>query len=254
MAGEIGALVRSWRECRECPLGGHRKNVVFGRPWRAPDCQPTEDPLVLVIGDAPGRVEDETGAAWSGPSEAVLMHCLREAGIKQAWLSYAVACRPLAGAAPVLAEVRKCAGHLTGLEPLLPFAGVLLTGRFPLEMMDSGMWPDFKTLPRLFITHPNALLSHGWPHNDEAVKRCEETVEAIRAWRGRLGAEDTPVAGPAPDAPEAPAAVECQHDWVQVGHWAGARSGNRPMMACTRCAVVQKPVLDRVRKVKEVPS
>jgi uracil-DNA glycosylase family 4 len=254
VAGEIGALVRAWHDCRECPLHLHRKNVVFGRPWRAEDCRPDEDPLVLVIGESPGRVEDETGAPWSGASEPVIMRYLRDAGIRQAWLADAVACRVLAGASPALAEVRKCAGHLTALEPLLPFKGVLLVGRFALEMMDAGVWPDFRSLPRLFVPHPNALLVNGWPHNADAIKKCDEAVEAVRVWRQRLGdAGPAPVEGPA-GAEEAPA-VECAHEWIQVGQWQGPRSGDRPIMACTRCAVIQKPALDRApRKAKEVAA
>ena len=64
---ELGAIAAT---CRVCPLADGRTNVVFGAG--SPESQ------VLIVGEAPGRQEDETGIPFVGRSGQLLVKLLAE--------------------------------------------------------------------------------------------------------------------------------------------------------------------------------
>lgn len=84
-------IVRSKCEnCTGCALANTRKNVVFsdGNPSTA---------KVVLIGEAPGEMEDETGRPFVGRAGQLLNKFLSDAGISRdedVYIINTVKCRP----------------------------------------------------------------------------------------------------------------------------------------------------------------
>ena len=84
----LTGLERAVRNCRACELHATRRNAVFG-----------EGPVparLMIIGEAPGRTEDETGRPFVGRSGKLLSRLLEGAGIKreQVFITSVLKCFP----------------------------------------------------------------------------------------------------------------------------------------------------------------
>ena len=104
-AGAAGwdELVVRVRGCVACPdLVASRHRVVAGqRPTGA---------SVLLVGEAPGAHEDETGVPFVGKSGQLLDELLTEAGLRREQVAVVnvLKCRPPANRKPKRAEVSRC--------------------------------------------------------------------------------------------------------------------------------------------------
>ena len=97
------------RACRLCPLHEGRMNPVVGGGS-------LDSPLVLV-GEAPGRKEDEQGKPFVGSAGKLLDSMLEEAGLERSklFITNIVKCRPPKNRRPLSKEVRACSTHLETL-------------------------------------------------------------------------------------------------------------------------------------------
>jgi uracil-DNA glycosylase family 4 len=88
--------------CQRCPLAQSRSQVVFGE-GRAP----TE---LMLIGEAPGEVEDQTGRPFVGPAGQLLTKILESAGIprEEVYITNVVKCRPPGNRVPTKEEMAAC--------------------------------------------------------------------------------------------------------------------------------------------------
>lgn len=96
-------LVERVRGCVACAdLAASRTRVV---PGERPD-----GAEVLLVGEAPGAQEDETGVPFVGRSGQLLDQLLAEAGLRRDQVAVAnvLKCRPPANRTPTRAEVRRC--------------------------------------------------------------------------------------------------------------------------------------------------
>ncbi|WP_034511761.1 uracil-DNA glycosylase [Blastococcus sp. URHD0036] len=103
------SLATSARGCVACPeLAATRQHVVVG------DVPVGGRPRVLVVGEAPGATEDETGRPFVGKSGALLDQLLAEAGLDRAEVAVVniVKCRPPGNRTPKAPEVARCSGWL----------------------------------------------------------------------------------------------------------------------------------------------
>lgn len=101
----LGALARS---CVACPeLAAARQHVVVGD-------LPAVRARFVLVGEAPGATEDETGRPFMGKSGALLDQLLGEAGLDRAEAAVlnVVKCRPPGNRTPKAAEVARCSGWL----------------------------------------------------------------------------------------------------------------------------------------------
>ena len=89
-------VCHSWQEletytnsCQACGLHKSRSQVVAGR------CNGNKEADLLIIGEAPGRVEDERGIAFVGDSGELLDIMLDSVGLESWYITNVVRCRPL---------------------------------------------------------------------------------------------------------------------------------------------------------------
>ena len=96
------------RSCVACPeLAATRTNVVVGT-------KPANGAAVLLVGEAPGGTEDETGVPFVGRAGTLLDLLLHEVGLPRANVAVAnvLKCRPPGNRAPSNTEVANCRGFL----------------------------------------------------------------------------------------------------------------------------------------------
>lgn len=102
---ELVEVVQGCVACDE--LAASRTRVVAGQ--RPPGAD------VLLVGEAPGAQEDETGVPFVGRSGQLLDQLLGEAGLRREQVAVAnvLKCRPPANRTPRRAEVARCRPWLT---------------------------------------------------------------------------------------------------------------------------------------------
>jgi len=98
------------RSCFACAeLAATRTNVVVGTT-------PGVGATVLLVGEAPGATEDQTGLPFVGRAGALLDQLLDEVGLPRATVAVAnvLKCRPPGNRAPSKVEVANCRRFLQG--------------------------------------------------------------------------------------------------------------------------------------------
>ncbi|MGY2083908.1 uracil-DNA glycosylase [Blastococcus sp. SYSU DS0539] len=124
-APDWAALAAAARPCTACPeLAATRQHVVVG------DVPASGRPRFVLIGEAPGATEDETGRPFVGRSGALLDQLLAEAGLDRAEAAVlnVVKCRPPANRTPRSVEVQRCGGWLRRQLELLDARVVVALG------------------------------------------------------------------------------------------------------------------------------
>ena len=95
-------------ECKKCPLGETRINIVFS------DGNP-ETAKAILIGEAPGENEDKTGTPFVGRAGKLLNEFLEKAGISREgdlYIINTVKCRPPKNRVPTDTEKAACEAYL----------------------------------------------------------------------------------------------------------------------------------------------
>jgi len=134
-------LVEAVKSCTRCPLHRERKNPV---PGEGPP-----DARVMVVGEAPGKAEDEQGRPFVGPAGRLLNRLLELAGLKreEVYITNVVKCRPPGNRDPRPEEIAACSPYLEAqisiIKPLLIIAVGRIAGRTLYEM--AGLkWSSIK--------------------------------------------------------------------------------------------------------------
>lgn len=94
-------------DCRLCPLGETRKNIVFGSG--------NPHARVVLVGEAPGATEDEMGLPFVGRAGELLDRMLQEqAGVRREdiFIANVLKCRPPGNRDPRPEEVEICSPYL----------------------------------------------------------------------------------------------------------------------------------------------
>jgi len=88
--------------CVQCPLHKSRTNVVFG--------EGPENAKIMLVGEAPGKKEDETGKPFIGMAGRILSEILHEADLdrSQIYITSIVKCRPEGNRKPKKPEYSTC--------------------------------------------------------------------------------------------------------------------------------------------------
>lgn len=89
--------------CVACPLHSTRTHVVFGSG--------DVDAALMLVGEAPGKDEDDAGLPFVGRSGQLVIRLLEETfGLsrEQCYIANVVKCRPPANRNPTAAEIARC--------------------------------------------------------------------------------------------------------------------------------------------------
>lgn len=116
-------------DCRRCPLAGGRKNLVFG------EGNPYAD--LMLIGEAPGETEDQTGRPFVGRAGQLLTQILKAVKIERSevYITNVVKCRPPGNRVPTKAEMEACwdwlAAQIALVNPLI----IVTLGNTPTQKL-----------------------------------------------------------------------------------------------------------------------
>jgi DNA polymerase len=149
--------------CTSCRLSGTRTQVVYS------DGVP--DARLIVVGEAPGANEDETGRPFVGAAGKFLDLLLLTVGLSRqesVYICNVLKCRPPGNRNPLPDEIEMCSPFLRKqIEIIRPeallavgsFSGQLLTGRqgAPLGQL-RGRVHSYEGIPLVCTYHPAALL------------------------------------------------------------------------------------------------
>jgi DNA polymerase len=131
---ELKKLVRKITDCTKCALKGSRENIV-----------PGEGPVnakIMIIGQAPGAKENETGRPFVGRAGQFLNHLLEIAGIERGkvFITSILKCFPPKNRKPTKKEVESCLPYLKKQIEIIDPQIIILLG----EVAFSSFFPDKK--------------------------------------------------------------------------------------------------------------
>ena len=102
----MDAIRKKIKNCKKCPLKDGRTNVVFGSGNINAD--------VMIIGEAPGKNEDEQGLPFVGKAGQYLDELLAMSGLERedVYIANVLKCRPPSNRNPRAEEIQACAPYL----------------------------------------------------------------------------------------------------------------------------------------------
>ena len=163
MEQELLKIKEDCQKCQKCPLGKTRMNIVFS------DGVPNHK--LMLIGEAPGFNEDQTGRPFVGRAGQLLDKILASVGLsreKDVYICNTLKCRPPDNRDPLPSEKEACRSFLDAQLEILKPRLIILCGRVALTSFLThgksiskirGQWFDgpygAKMMP---IFHPSYLL------------------------------------------------------------------------------------------------
>ncbi len=98
----LNAIREEMGDCKRCPLGDVRKNLVFG------DGSP--EARLVFVGEAPGSDEDDQGIPFVGKAGQLLNRALEMVGLsrEEVYIANILKCRPPNNRAPDPKEIAVC--------------------------------------------------------------------------------------------------------------------------------------------------
>jgi DNA polymerase len=155
-------LTETVAACQACGLCKSRRNTVFGVGDRQADW--------LVVGEAPGEMEDLQGEPFVGPAGKLLDNMLRAIGLgrhENVYIANVLKCRPPGNRNPEPAEVVQCEPYLRRQVALLQPKIILAMGRFAVQSLLGSTEPigklrgqihHYAGVPVVVTYHPAYLL------------------------------------------------------------------------------------------------
>lgn len=128
-------LKDEYKNCQKCPLSTLRKQVVFGTG--------NINAKLLMLGESPGKVEDEGGEPFIGPAGEKFNKLLEAVGLKRAdiWITNTCLCRPKSdkkgkeNRAPLAGEIAACSSRLAREISIVQPQVIVVSGNTPLYLM-----------------------------------------------------------------------------------------------------------------------
>jgi DNA polymerase len=154
-------LAAGLQDCSRCPLCERRKKIVFGVG------NPQAD--LVLVGEAPGREEDEQGVPFVGEAGQLLDRILfaMKLSRQDVYICNVIKCRPPNNRDPQADEIAACVQflkwQLAAIRPRL----IITLGRFAtqtlLQTKDPisqlrGHWHEYAGVPLMPTYHPAFLL------------------------------------------------------------------------------------------------
>lgn len=160
--------------CQACPLHTTRRSIVYGRG-------PCEDVDVVVVGEAPGQVDDALGEAFTGEIGRLLDFMIQRAGLGAFRIFYTnvVLCHPTDRKGgktrePAPAEIAACGENVGTILDLANARAVIFAGDIPAKYYARRFPGSFR------ISHPAFLLRTGGEKSPHYLRNLR-TLEEVRA-------------------------------------------------------------------------
>ncbi len=178
-------LAQHCNQCHRCELGNTRTHAVIGRGnLEAP---------IMIVGEAPGQNEDETGLPFVGRSGQLLETILASVRLdtdKDVYIANINKCRPPENRTPTAKEMAACKPYIFEQIRLVNPKIILLTGATAVKgligdqgTMTSirGKWIEWEGRLCMPIFHPSYLLRN--PSRDRGSPKWMmwQDIQAVRA-------------------------------------------------------------------------
>jgi len=195
----LEALRAVAQSCRACPLAAERQHVVFG------DGDPGA--RLMIVGEAPGRQEDEQGRPFVGAAGQLLDRILAACGIarEEVFITNTVMCRPPGNRVPTDDERAACRPFFDRKMDLIGPRIVVLLGATAAQSIlgpqlritrDRGKPVERDGVTYVPTFHPAALL-----RDPEKKRPVWEDMQLVRDMYRALAARDRVPAAASPVGP-----------------------------------------------------
>ena len=182
-------LKKQLNSIENCKLKSNSKNIVLG--------EGNIDSPIMLIGEAPGEIEDKVGSPFKGESGELLDKMLIAINIKRQniYTSYAVNFRPPEDRKPTSPEIKRYSNflkeHISIIDPKI----IILMGSTAMEAVtginekissERGKWKEIilnnNTYPLMITFNPSYLIRY--PDNKkyswEDLKKIREKVKELK--------------------------------------------------------------------------
>lgn len=164
--------------CRRCALGETRHSLVFG--------EGNPEAPVMLVGEAPGEKEDESGRPFVGPAGRILNKILDETGLRRddVYITGVVKCRPPGNRLPKKEEVGACVSFLIEqIRSLQPKIIVCLGSLAAKTLIDPGLkisdargrWIEKNKTKFMPTFHPASVF-----HDREKLEAIREDFHKVK--------------------------------------------------------------------------
>jgi len=128
----LEALEPRVKQCVQCTLSETRTHVVFG--------EGAQDARVMLVGEGPGEVEDQTGRPFVGAAGQKLDEVLGSVGISrgEVYITNVVKCRPPGNRVPTKKEMEACISYLEAQIALVNPGLIITLGNTPTQWLAPG--------------------------------------------------------------------------------------------------------------------
>ncbi|MES2153950.1 MAG: uracil-DNA glycosylase [bacterium] len=169
-------LADAVRACRLCRLCETRTNAVPGEGTGASG--------VMLVGEAPGRNEDETGRPFCGAAGKKLDLALAAAGIDRSacFVTSIVKCRPPANRDPKDDEKGACRPYLLAQVAALRPRVIVALGRHGLSGLIGHVPEAFSALAGTFLAGPDGVPIFVSLHPAAVIYRQKWRDDYLRHW------------------------------------------------------------------------
>lgn len=181
----IDDLAQHCQICQRCELGKTRTHAVVGRG----NLQAT----IMIIGEAPGQQEDETGLPFVGKSGQLLDKILASVELNpdnDVYICNIVKCRPPENRVPTPDEMAACKPYLLEQIRLVNPKIILLTGATAVKAVTGdkrpitkirGQWLEWSGRLCMPIFHPSYLLRNPAKEKGKPKWLMWQDIQAVRA-------------------------------------------------------------------------
>ena len=183
----LSILKNQINSIQNCNLKANSKNIVLG--------DGDTNSSIMLIGEAPGKIEDESGYSFQGDIGSLLNKMLLAINInrKNVYTTYSVNFRPLEDRKPTSQEIKRYSKflkeHLSIINPEI----VILMGSTAMEAItglnkisnERGKWKEViiknKTFPLMITFSPSYLIR--FPENKkyswEDLKKIKQKIQEL---------------------------------------------------------------------------
>lgn len=181
----IEPIAHHCNRCHRCDLGANRTHAVVGRG--------NPKALIMIIGEAPGQNEDETGLPFVGKAGQLLEKILASVKLdseQDVYICNIIKCRPPGNRVPTADEIAACKPYLLEQIRLVNPKIILLTGATAVKgLIDDkrgitkirGTWIEWEGRLCMPILHPAYLLRNPSRERGSPKWLMWQDIQEVRA-------------------------------------------------------------------------